>query len=130
MKAAFLIGRLVFGGFFLYSGLNHFKQREGLTKYAGAKNVPQPEQAVMLSGLMLVLGGASIMLGLKPKLGAAAIAAFLATASPAIHDFWTHSDPNARQSEMINFTKNLALLGAALALGGVKEPWPASVPVH
>ncbi len=30
---------------------------------------------------------------------------------------------------MINFTKNMAMLGAALALMGVEEPWPASVPV-
>ncbi len=30
---------------------------------------------------------------------------------------------------MINFSKNMALLGGALALMGVEEPWPASVPV-
>jgi hypothetical protein len=28
---------------------------------------------------------------------------------------------------MINFSKNMALLGSALALGGVEEPWPLSV---
>ena len=31
-------------------------------------------------------------------------------------------------NEMINFTKNMALLGATLALLGVEEPWPLSVP--
>jgi hypothetical protein len=31
-------------------------------------------------------------------------------------------------NEMINFSKNMALLGSALALMGVDEPWPASVP--
>jgi hypothetical protein len=30
---------------------------------------------------------------------------------------------------MVNFTKNLALLGGALALMGMEEPWPASVPI-
>jgi hypothetical protein len=30
---------------------------------------------------------------------------------------------------MVNFTKNVALLGGALALMGVEEPWPVSVPV-
>ena len=34
MKAAFLIGRLVFGGFFLYNGINHLKQRKQLGQYA------------------------------------------------------------------------------------------------
>jgi hypothetical protein len=32
-------------------------------------------------------------------------------------------------NDMINFSKNMALLGAALALMGVEEPWPASVPI-
>jgi hypothetical protein len=30
---------------------------------------------------------------------------------------------------MIHFMKNLALLGAALALMGSKEPWPVSIPL-
>ncbi len=29
---------------------------------------------------------------------------------------------------MINFSKNAALLGGALALMSIEEPWPASVP--
>jgi len=30
MKAPFLIGRILFGGFFLYSGINHLRQRKGV----------------------------------------------------------------------------------------------------
>ena len=46
-----------------------------------------------------------------------------------MHDFWNIEDPAQRQNEMINFSKNMALMGGALALMGVDEPWPASVPV-
>lgn len=126
MKALFLIGRIVFGGFFLYNGINHFKQKEALSGYAGSKNVPNPEIAVLASGVALAAGGASIILGAKPKLGVLAILGFLATVSPMMHDFWNHEDPGQKQHEMINFSKNLALLGAALALAGVEE-WPLSV---
>ncbi|MGA8028845.1 MAG: DoxX family protein [Bryobacteraceae bacterium] len=129
MKAAFLMGRLVFGGFFLYNGINHFKQREALSQYAGAKNVPSPDLAVTASGVALAIGGASIMLGMKPKIGTLAVVGFLAGVSPVMHNFWQHEDPQQRMNEMINFSKNMALLGAALALAGVEEPWPASVPV-
>ncbi len=127
MKAAFLLGRIVFGGFFLYSGINHFKQQEALSKYAGAKNVPQPDLAVTASGVVLALGGAAIILGLKPKIGTLAIAGFLAGVSPVMHDFWSVEDAHQRQNDMIHFSKNMAMLGAALALAGVKEPWPASL---
>ncbi len=126
MKAVFLIGRVVFGGFFLYNGINHFKQQKALSQYAGAKNVPYPDLAVTASGVAMAVGGASVILGLKPQIGALAIMAFLGTASPLMHDFWTVQDPNQRQNELIHFSKNIALLGAALALAGVEE-WPASI---
>jgi len=71
----------------------------------------------------------SKLLGIKPKLGAATVIGFLAGVSPVMHDFWSAQDPNQRMNDMINFGKNLALLGGALALMGVEEPWPASVPV-
>jgi uncharacterized membrane protein YphA (DoxX/SURF4 family) len=78
---------------------------------------------------MLVAGGASVALGPKPKLGSAALIAFLAGASPTIDDFWRAEDPGQRMAELTNFSKNLALLGALLVLMGMKEPWPAGVAV-
>jgi putative oxidoreductase len=129
MKAPFMIGRLLFGGFFLYSGIDHFKQREALSQYAKGKKVPMPNLAVMASGAALIMGGASLLLGIKPKIGAAAVVGFLAGVSPVMHNFWKQEDPQQRQMEMIQFSKNMALLGGALALMGVEEPWPASVPI-
>jgi putative oxidoreductase len=129
MKVPFLLGRLIFGGFFLYNGIHHFQERKNLAQYASAKKVPMPDLAVTASGAALIIGGASILLGVKPKLGALAIAGFLAGVSPFMHDFWRAQDPNQRMNDLINFSKNAALLGAALALMGVEEPWPASVPV-
>ena len=129
MKAAFLIGRMLFGGFFLYNGVNHFMNRKMLSQYAGAKGVPNPEIAVPATGALLLFGGASLLLGIKPRYGAAAILAFLLGVSPMMHDFWRIEDPNQRMNDQINFFKNLALLGAALTLMSVREPWPVSVPL-
>jgi uncharacterized membrane protein YphA (DoxX/SURF4 family) len=129
VKAPFLIGRLLFAGFFISSGINHLKKRKEMAEYARAKGVPQPELAVTLSAVPLLLGGASLALGVKPKLGAVAILGFLAGVSPVMHDFWRNEDPQERQTNMIMFLKNLALAGGALALAGVEEPWEASVPV-
>jgi putative oxidoreductase len=127
-KIPFLAGRIAFGGFFLYNAINHFKHKNDLAQYCAAKNVPLPDLSVQFSGVVLGIGAVSLMLGLKPKLGAAAIAGFLAVASPIMHDFWKAQDPQQRQNEMIQFMKNMALLGAVLALAsGVREPWPLSV---
>jgi len=126
MRAAFLLGRLAFGGFFLYNAINHFKQRKGMAQYAAAKGIPEPEQAVVASGVLLAVGGVSMILGLKPKIGAAALISFLASVSPMMHDFW-NQESGQETNDMIHFSKNMALLGAALALLGVPEPWPASL---
>ena len=129
MKIPFLIGRFAFGGYFLWSGIHHFVQQKSMAQYAGAKNVPMPDLAVQASGAAMILGGTSILLGVKPKLGAAAIVGFLAGVSPVMHDFWKQEGQEKQQQEMTQFTKNMALLGGALALMGVEEPWPVSVPV-
>jgi putative oxidoreductase len=126
MKAVFLLGRVLFGGFFLYNGINHLKSRAALTPYAQAKGVPNPEIAVPASGALLLASGASLLLGMRPKLGALGVVGFLAITSLSMHDFWNAADPSQSQNDMIHFSKNMALLGAALALMSVEEPWPVS----
>jgi putative oxidoreductase len=118
MRTAFYLGRMVFGGFFIYNGINHFQNRASMTQYAQAKNIPQADTAVVGSGALLVFGGTSLALGLKPQWGAAAIVCFLAGVSPTMHDYWRIEDPGQRMNEQVNFSKNMALLGAALALMG------------
>jgi uncharacterized membrane protein YphA (DoxX/SURF4 family) len=127
MKAAFFLGRAIFGGFFLYNGINHMLKKDAMAQYAAFKGVPSAEAGVIASGALLLLGGASIITGAKPKWGAAALLAFLASVSPMMHDFWNAADQQAGQNDMAHFSKNMALLGAALALMSVEEPWPASL---
>lgn len=128
MRIPFLIGRAMFGGFFIMSGIKHFQQQKQMAQYAAAKKVPKPDLVVKATGAMLVVGGTSILLGIKPKLGTLAVLGFLAGVSPVMHDFW-NEDAEQRMNDMINFTKNMALAGGAMALMAVEEPWPASVPV-
>ncbi|MGH9195245.1 MAG: DoxX family protein, partial [Acidimicrobiia bacterium] len=127
MASLFLIGRILFGGYFLYNGVNHFINHGMLAQYAASKGVPAPDLAVTFSGLLLLVGGASILLGVWPRIGAFLIIVFLLGVTPMMHNFWAVSDPTARMSDMINFTKNMALLGAALSLMIIPEPWPLSL---
>jgi len=127
MRALHVLGRLIFGGFFAYNGINHLQHSEAMGQYAAAKGVPAPQQAVRASGAILLAGGLSIIAGLKPKQGLAAVVAFLIPVSLQMHRFWEEQDEQKKQTEMIQFMKNMALLGAALALMQVDEPWPASI---
>jgi hypothetical protein len=56
-----------------------------------------------------------------------AIIGFLLPVSLRMHRFWEEQDPAQRTIELVNFTKNMALVGAALALMELREPWPLSL---
>ena len=127
MKELFLLGRIVFGGYFVYSGLNHFLSSAMMAQYAASKGVPLPEIAVFATGLLIVAGGLSVTFGLVPHIGALCIALFLVGVSPMMHNFWAVPDPAQRMVEMVNFTKNMALLGGVLMLLGIPRPWPYSL---
>jgi len=126
-KIAHLAGRAIFGGYFLYNGINHFQNRQMLAGYASSKKVPGADAAVIASGVMMIAGGLSLLAGTRPKIGAASVIGFLAGVSPMMHAFWNETDPQQRMQEMVNFTKNMALVGGALLAAGHPEPWPASI---
>jgi putative oxidoreductase len=125
--AAFLTGRAIVGGYFLYNGINHLVNRRMLTEYARAKGVPAPGLGVVASGLLIIGGGLSVLTGAWPKIGAGMITSFLLGVSPQMHAFWREADPQQRMNEMIHFSKNMALVGAGLAMAGHPEPWPWAV---
>ena len=127
MRALFVLGRTIFGGYFAWSGLNHFLEEKQLRQYASAKGVGASDAAVTGSGALILAGGLSVMAGIKPRQGLAAIVAFLIPVSMQMHRFWDVQDPQQRMNEMINFSKNMALVGAALMMMQLEEPWPASV---
>lgn len=127
MRALHIVGRTIFGGFFVYSGITHFQQRNMMAQYAASKGVPAPSLAVKGSGALAIAGGLSVLAGASPRRGLTAILAFLIPVSLQMHRFWELDDPQQRTAERVNFTKNVALIGAALTMMQIREPWPASV---
>lgn len=57
VRLPFLLGRLVCGGFFFYSGIDHFRNQQKLTEYAASKGVPFPGTAV--TAAVMTLAGLS-----------------------------------------------------------------------
>jgi len=127
MEILFVIGRILYGGFFIMNGLNHFRQYGMLKGYAASKGVPAPGSAVMVTGLLILFGGLGVVLGIYIQWAVLALALFLIPVSLKMHNFWSVSDPMMRMAEAVNFSKNTALLGASLILLLIPEPWPYGV---
>src|SRR5438094_4671049 len=63
MEAVFLIGRILFAAMFINSGIAHLTKLTPMSQYAASQKLPAPKLAVALSGLMILAGGLSILLG-------------------------------------------------------------------
>ena len=114
--AAFLLGRVLFGIYFVLAGVSHFRQADTLAGYAAHAGIPAAKLGVLGSGALLLAGGLSVILGLWVQLGALALILFLVPAAFTMHKYWALPDPGQRQAQSLNFQRNLALTGAALVL--------------
>jgi putative oxidoreductase len=123
-----LIGRIVFSYFFIYSGFNHLTKLSQYSQYAGASGVPAPTLLTAVSGVMLLAGGLSILLGVKPRVGSLLIAIFLVTAAFTVHKFWGIADPMMAANQAAHFWKNIALMGACLMFFGLASVYPTRWP--
>jgi putative oxidoreductase len=108
------IGRVLFASMFVLSGLGHFAQQT--IAYAAAQGVPAPSLLVPLSGIMAIVGGLSVALGYRTRVGALLLVLFLVPVTLKMHAFWAVTDPMMRGIQQINFMKNVSMLGAALLL--------------
>jgi putative oxidoreductase len=126
MGVVFLLIRFTLGGYFAWHGTQHLNVygRERLIAYARSRSVPLPLLAVPLSGLMLLVGGASLVIGVFPAAGVALLVGFLVPSAFVMHPFWRVPDAAARSEERSRFSRNLTLALATLALVFMPQPWP------
>jgi putative oxidoreductase len=117
-----LLGRFLFVLIFVMSGARHFMSQT--IAYAAAQGVPMASIAVPLSGVLAVVGGLSVLLGYRAKIGAWLIVLFLACVTPMMHKFWAVSDPMMYQMQFVMFMKNVSMLGGALLITQLGSgPW-------
>lgn len=118
MNAWALAARILFVLIFLSSGLmGHLGPgRSMLTQFAAARRIPSPGFLVPFSGLWIVAGSLSVLLGIYGDVGALMIALFVVATALFMHPYWKESDEQAKMTEQVQFSKDLGLAGGALAL--------------
>lgn len=127
MDILFLIGRIIVGLFYIMSAANHFMQVDMMSGFAESKGVPSGRLAVLGSGLLLLIGGLSIITGFQPVIGIIAVVLFLIPVSLMMHNFWAIEDEQESMAQMTNFLKNMGLLGSTLMFLAIPQPWPLSL---
>ncbi len=117
MEMTFLyLVRILFGGYFIYGAVNHFKNIEMMSGYAKSKGVLSPKFSVSFTGLLLLIGGVSVLLNVFPVIGLISLILFLIPVTLLMPAPWKVKEPQAKMNETVNFMKNFALVGALLIL--------------
>lgn len=120
MEVVLSLGLVLFGYLFVVSGINHIVNRHAMSGYAQFKRVPAPMTAVVGSGVLIIVAPLLVIVGalVAPAVayvGLALLGIFLLSTLIFMHNFWA-VDEESKMTEQINFNKNLALLGAVIAL--------------
>lgn len=108
------VGRALYAAIFLLASIGHFSHQA--IERVAQQGVPFASVLVPVSGLMALLGGLSVLLGYRTRIGAGLLILFLIPVTLAMHAFWAVSDPHLAELQRVMFFKNVALVGAALLL--------------
>jgi uncharacterized membrane protein YphA (DoxX/SURF4 family) len=100
----------------VFSAIGHVTQSAAMAQYADFKGAPGGRTGVIVSGVAMGVGAIMVLLGLFGDLGALLIAATLIPISIFMHAYWKEEDAQAKQGDQVQFNKNPALIGGALAL--------------
>jgi putative oxidoreductase len=108
-------GRVALATIFILSAVgNKIPNFSAVSGFMGAKGVPAPQLMLVGAIAFLLVGGVSVVVGYKARVGAFLLLVFLALATYYFHDFWRLSDPKEQQEQTIQFMKNLSMMGAML----------------
>ena len=118
------IGRALFASIFVLAGGSHFDPET--IRHAADHGVSFAYLLVPASGVLSLLGGMSVLVGYRAKLGAALLAFFLVPVTLTMHAFWTAADAQAAQIQTVMCFKNVSLLGGTMLIAYF-GPGPYSV---
>ncbi|MCA9352923.1 DoxX family protein [Patescibacteria group bacterium] len=116
MITVFVIGRVIFGLFIVFSGFNHIKNFKHTRAYTQSLGVPASGFLTVLTGLMLLFGGISFLLWQWVDLGILVLVLFFVPVTLIAHAFWKKKDTTQRVTEMHSFMGNMMILGLLLII--------------
>ena len=118
-----LLSRICLSAIFLWSGINKIMNPLATQEKMSDYGMPLTSVLLVAAIALEILGGLSVLLGIKPRLGAAMLITFLIPATLIFHTNFS------TEIEQAMFLKNLAMLGGLLMLiqhgGGNIALWGA-----
>lgn len=109
-----LLGRTMFSLIFFIAAPLHAVPET--IDFARAQGVPMASILVPAAGALALAGALSILLGLRARIGAWLIVAYLVPVTLVAHQFWTAQDPGTAEIQFTMFLENVSIVGGALLI--------------
>ena len=106
-----LVGRVLIGWLFLYSGYTKIMNMAGAVAYLTNLKAPMPDVLVYLSVSAEFVLGVLLVLGIATRYAAVLGMLFMIVATALAHRYWEYP-PAAIGAQFNNFIKNVAIFGA------------------
>ncbi|MGC8866897.1 MAG: DoxX family protein [bacterium] len=99
-----LLARVLFSLIFISGAIEHLTQINSMAGYAASAGVPFPKLAIVVTGLMLLIGSIFVLLGWKTAYGAIILILFLIPVTYQVHflGMLHATDPMQKQMQMTN----------------------------
>ena len=116
-----LLGRLLIAAIFLMSGIAKLTDTAGTVAHMKSVGIPYTDTLALVAGVSEILGAASLIFGLLTRVGAFGLILYLIPTTLIFHAFWNYSGAE-RLPQMVNFMKNLAIMGGLATLVALGAP--------
>jgi len=110
-----LVGRVLIALIFIVSGLSKIPGWDSTVQYLASKGLPWVPVFLFPAIFIEVVGGLSVLLGYKARIGALVLSLYLIPVSLVMHSFWNFTGMEF-QTQLANFMKNLAIMGGLLQI--------------
>lgn len=106
--------RVLLAGIFIMGGWGAMSNPGTRPQKVAAAGIPMAEQAVILNGGLMVVAGLLLCLGIAPRVAATLLVGSMVPTTMVGHPFWKEEPGLGREQQLIQFLKNLGLIGGLL----------------
>jgi putative oxidoreductase len=120
-RFALVTSRVLLAFIFVFSGIMKFYNWDGSLSYMNTKNLPVPEFLLFMAAIIEIGAGLLLAFGRKVRASCLILFLYLIPTTLIFHNFWSFEGVEA-QTQMINFLKNLSIMGGLLGFFVLSRP--------
>lgn len=115
-----VFGRILLSLLFILSALGKIGAWAPLVQQLAAKGIPYAPFFLGAALVIELVGGLTLLLGWHARLGAWLLFLYLIPTTGIMHNFWAYTGEE-QQVQLVNFLKNLAIMGGLLLVPSNSE---------